>query len=68
MSFTRAFLLALMTGLQTHLQMHHPGFVASILLSLMIFAAFGALWHINPDPLPGAVRKGLEDFAKEYRR
>ncbi len=39
-----------------------------IYLIFLGWATSGLLWINSPDPVPGAVRKGLEDFAKDYRR
>ncbi len=69
MTFGRANVIAWMTALITRLVLYPPaGLGATILLVALITAIFGLLWRLHPDPLPGAVRKGLEDFAKEYRR
>lgn len=61
MSFPRGCIIALMAGLTAH----GDGDAAD----LFVVALIGqALWWLAPDPLPGAIKRGLEDFAREYRR
>jgi hypothetical protein len=60
MTFTRAFVIAVMTSLLLR-DSSVEGFAAAIGLG-------GFLWLFTTDPLPAAVKRGLENFAKDYRR
>jgi hypothetical protein len=60
MTFTRAWTIAIMVRL-----LDRSDGVGGVLLA---FAVTAPLWYLTSDPLPAAVKRGLENFAREYRR
>ena len=60
MTFGRALLIALFAGALARAH--------SMETSVILACLFWAGWQFTSDPLPGAIRKGLEEFAKDYRR
>ncbi len=61
MNFARAFVIALMAGWVAR----GDGSGVEILAAAAIG---GFLWFLAPDPLPSVIKRGLEDFAKDFRR
>src|SRR3546814_14890668 len=61
MTFTRATILAMMTAMLVR----GPATGGH---DLAVIASCGILWWFTTDPLPEAIKRGLEDFAREYRR
>lgn len=61
MSFPRALTTALMAGWIARGDGTGGEFLA-------IAAIGGFLWYVAPDPLPDAIKRGLEAFARDYRR
>lgn len=60
MTFQRAVVIAVMTDIMVTGQGTWAS-VAAVVLG-------GALWFFTDDPLPGAIERGLEDFARKHRR
>jgi hypothetical protein len=60
MTFGRALLIALFAGGLARASSGETGVVLACL--------FWMTWQFTSDPLPAAIRKGLNDFAKEHRR
>lgn len=67
MSFWRSTAQAWMTAMFVYALLQYPD-DDWIYLIFLGWATSGLLWINSPDPIPAAVRKGLVDFAKEYRR
>lgn len=60
MTFGRSLITALLAGGLAHAQ---TGEAACFVVLIWTGA-----WQFTDDPLPDAIRKGLNDFAKEHRR
>lgn len=60
MNFQRAVVIAVMTDIMVSSN--------EIAVSLVAVATGGVLWFFAPDPLPGAIERGLEEFARKHRR
>ncbi|MEN2746445.1 hypothetical protein [Sphingomonas sp. T9W2] len=60
MTFGRALVTALLAGGLAHAQTGDA--------ALQMVAVWFLAWQFTSDPLPDAIRKGLNDFAKEHRR
>lgn len=61
MSFARAFVIAVMAGVITRSDDLVTGAAVAWLVG-------GVAWLFLTDPLPGAIRRGLEAYAKDYRK
>ena len=61
MTYGRAVTIALMVVMLDRAYPEPLGVLALVLL-------FYFLWMWTSDPLPDAIRKGLEAFARDYRR
>lgn len=60
MNFQRAVVIAVMADIMSS--------SSELAVSLLAVGVGAALWHFTPDPLPDAVAKGIEDFARKHRR
>ncbi|WP_242115495.1 hypothetical protein [Sphingomonas lacusdianchii] len=60
MTFGRALITALLAGGLSHAQTGDT--------VLQMVAVWFIAWQFTSDPLPDAIHKGLNDFAKEHRR
>lgn len=69
MTFNRVFVLALVVAMVGDVD-HATDLngLAKFIVFILIYVVGRLLWGTAPDPLPGAVKRGLEDFAREYRK
>ena len=67
MSFWRAVIVAFMAAGFTAALQSYPdeGWFAIVLVT---WAIGGFLWSFSDDPLPDATRRGLEAYARTYRK
>lgn len=68
MTFERAYLIALLVVAMQEIGSTGATVIEKAALSGLLYLGIRFIWNLFEDPLPGAIRKGLEEFAKDYRR
>jgi hypothetical protein len=64
MTFNRAIVIAMMANLFGHCDGRGMELIFEYVLVMLIGSI---LWHLTTDPLPGAIERGLDAYAKKWR-
>lgn len=68
MSFERAYLIALLVVAMQMIVSSGASVIEKAALSGLLYLGIRFIWNLFDDLLPGAIRKALDDYAKDYRR